>query len=133
MASQLGFSDTVYGLGAGIFFVGYLLAEVPGNLLLHRVGARRWFARILITWGAISASMVFTTSPESFYVLRFILGVAEAGFFPGVIYYLMQWFPEDRRSRATSLFYLGAPIAGVIGSPLSGFILNHFGDRKSVV
>lgn len=132
MASQLGFSDTVYGLGAGIFFIGYLLAEVPSNLLLHRVGARRWFARILITWGAISASMVFTTSPESFYVLRFILGMAEAGFFPGVIYYLMQWFPEDRRSRATSLFYLGAPIAGVIGSPLSGFILNHFSGTANL-
>lgn len=125
MGSELELSDTVYGLGAGIFFIGYLLAEVPSNLMLYRFGARRWFARILVTWGILSAAMMFTTSATSFYVIRFFLGVAEAGFFPGVIYYLSLWFPAANRSRATSLFYLGAPIAGLIGGPLSGYLLDN--------
>lgn len=126
MASDLGLSDTVYGLGAGIFFVGYVIAEVPSNLILHRVGARRWIARILVTWGLLSAAMALTTTPTSFYILRFLLGVAEAGFFPGAVYYLMQWIPADHRGRAMSIFYLGAAISGLIGGPLSGLILQQF-------
>ena len=96
MLDDLGFSQTVYGLGAGIFFIGYFLFEVPSNVILHKVGARIWIARIMITWGAISAAMMFVDSVASFYILRFLLGVAEAGFFPGVIFYLTQWYPAAR-------------------------------------
>lgn len=123
MMSDLNFSDTIYGVGAGIFFIGYFLFEVPSNLILHRVGARRWIARIMITWGLISASMMFVTSPTMFYVLRFLLGVAEAGFFPGIILYLTYWFPAERRGQIIALFMAGVPIAGVIGGPVSGMIL----------
>ena len=98
MKSALGFSDAVYGLGAGIFFIGYFLFEVPSNLILARVGARVWIARIMITWGLISSAMAFVHTPASFYALRFLLGVAEAGFFPGVIYYLGLWFPAEERA-----------------------------------
>jgi ACS family tartrate transporter-like MFS transporter len=124
MNEDLGFSDAVYGLGAGIFFIGYFLFEIPSNLIMERVGARIWIARIMFTWGIISAAMFLVTGPISFYVLRFLLGIAEAGFFPGMILYLTYWFPTRERARRTALFMSAIPIAGVIGSPLSGFILS---------
>jgi MFS transporter, ACS family, tartrate transporter len=123
MKGQLGFSDKVYGLGAGIFFAGYFLFQVPSNLALARFGARRWIAVIMVVWGVISASMIFVGTPRSFYLLRFLLGVAEAGFFPGMILYLRQWFPSAARARAIALFMTAAPLAGVIGGPISGLLL----------
>ncbi len=126
MLQDLGFSDAVYGLGAGIFFVGYLMFEVPSNLILLKVGARRWIARIMVTWGLISAGMMFVSGPTSFYVLRFLLGVAEAGFIPAILLYLTYWFPNKRRSKVTALFLTGIPMSGVIGGPLSGWMMNHF-------
>lgn len=123
MLSDLRFSETVYGLGAGIFFIGYFLFEIPSNVILHRVGARLWIARVMLTWGVISAAMLFVTSATGFYILRFLLGVAEAGFFPGVILYLTYWYPSDRRAGIIALFMTGIPVAGVIGGPLSGWIL----------
>jgi len=123
MLTDLGFSETVYGLGAGIFFIGYFIFEIPSNIILHRVGARRWIARVMLTWAVISASMVFVTTPRVFYILRFLLGVAEAGFFPGVILYLTYWYPAARRAGVIALFMTGIPIAGVIGGPISGWIL----------
>lgn len=126
MLSDLKFSETVYGLGAGIFFIGYFIFEVPSNLMLHRFGARRWIARIMISWGVISACMMLVQTPTSFYILRFLLGVAEAGFFPGIILYLTYWYPATRRAKVTSLFMTGIPMAGVIGGPLSGWILTSF-------
>jgi MFS family permease len=126
MAVDLQFSDTVYGLGAGIFFIGYFLFEVPSNLLLHRIGARRALARIMVTWGLLSSAMMFVTTPTSFYVLRFLLGVAEAGFFPGVVLYLTWWYPAARRGRVTALFVTAVAISGVIGNPLSGWIMQRF-------
>ena len=128
MLSDLKFSETIYGLGAGIFFIGYFLMEVPSNLALHRFGARKWIARIMITWGLISAAMIFVKTPAVFYVLRFLLGVAEAGFFPGIILYLTYWYPASRRSKITALFMTGIPIAGVIGGPLSGWVLQRFNN-----
>lgn len=119
MRSALGFSDTVYGFGAGVFFLGYFLFEVPSNLILARTGARIWIARIMITWGLISSAMAFVETPVQFYVLRFLLGVAEAGFFPGVIYYLGQWFPASARAAAISRFMTAAAVSGIIGGPLS--------------
>ena len=126
MMAALGFSETVYGLGAGIFFIGYFLFEVPSNLILHRVGARVWIGRIMITWGLVSASFMFVTTPTMFYVLRFLLGLAEAGFYPGIILYLTYWFPSSRRARMTSLFMTAIPISGVFGGPLSGWIMATF-------
>src|SRR5215204_1098961 len=123
MNEDLGFSDAVYGLGAGIFFIGYFLFEVPSNLILERIGARVWIARILIAWGIISTAMFLVQGPVSFYILRFPLGVAEAGFFPGMILYLTYWFPARERARRVALFMTAVPIAGVIGSPLSGALL----------
>jgi D-galactonate transporter len=123
MLNDLQFSEAIYGLGAGIFFIGYFVFEVPSNLLLHRFGARRWIARIMISWGLISGCMLFVTTPTTFYVMRFLLGAAEAGFFPGIILYLTYWYPAARRSKVTSLFMTGIPMAGVIGGPLSGWIL----------
>lgn len=123
MNERFGFDPAVYGFGAGIFFIGYALCEVPSNLILARVGARRWIARIMITWGLISASMMFVRGPLSFYTLRFLLGVAEAGFFPGIIYYLGQWFPAEARARAIARFAIAIPLAGVIGGPVSGALL----------
>ncbi|MDP9649292.1 MFS transporter [Paraburkholderia caledonica] len=124
MLNDLRFSETVYGMGAGIFFLGYFLFEVPSNLVLHRVGARKWLARIMLTWAVISASFVFVKSPTAFYVLRFLLGVAEAGFAPGVILYLTYWFPAARRAKALSLFFMAIPLAGIVGGPLSGWIMH---------
>ena len=126
MLADLQFSETVYGLGAGVFFIGYFFFEVPSNIIMHKVGARVWIGRIMITWAIISAAMLYVTSPTMFYVLRFLLGVAEAGFFPGIVLYLTYWFPAQRRSRMNALFMIGIPIAGVIGGPLSGWILNAF-------
>jgi D-galactonate transporter len=125
MMDQLGFSDTVYGLGAGMFFIGYFLFEVPSNIILHRMGARVWIGRIMISWGLISAAMMFVTTPMTFYVMRFFLGVAEAGFFPGIILYLTYWYPAERRARITAMFMTGIAIAGVIGGPVSGIIMKY--------
>lgn len=119
MKSALGFSDTVYGLGAGIFFVGYFLFEVPSNLILARIGARVWIARIMITWGLISSAMALVRTPAEFYALRFLLGVAEAGFFPGVIYYLSLWFPAAARASAISRFMTATAVSGIVAGPLS--------------
>jgi len=124
MASDLHFSDTVYGLGAGVFFLGYFLFEVPSNLLMHRIGARLTMARIMILWGLISAATLFVTSPEMFYAMRFLLGLAEAGFFPGVVLYLTYWYPAQRRGRAQTLLVTGVAVAGVLGNPVSGWIMN---------
>ncbi|WP_321842374.1 MFS transporter [Paraburkholderia bannensis] len=129
MLSDLQFSETVYGLGAGIFFIGYFFFEVPSNLLMHKVGARVWIARIMLTWAVISAASLFVTTPTQFYIVRFLLGVAEAGFFPGIVLYLTYWFPAARRSRMNALFMIGIPVAGVLGGPLSGWILAAFDGR----
>ena len=123
MQQALQFSESVYGLGAGIFFIGYFIFEIPSNVMLHRVGAGKWIARIMVTWAVLSAAMMFVNSALSFYLVRFLLGVAEAGFFPGIILYLTYWFPAARRGRATSLFLAAIALAGVIGNPLSGWIL----------
>ncbi len=129
MLDDLKFSETVYGLGAGMFFIGYFLFEVPSNLLLHRFGARLWIGRIMITWGLVSASFMFIKTPASFYALRFILGIAEAGFFPGIILYLTYWYPSDRRARIVAMFMAAPPLAGVFGGPLSGWIMESFSGR----
>jgi MFS transporter, ACS family, tartrate transporter len=123
MNRDLHFSSSAYGLGAGIFFVGYAICEVPSNLILARVGASRWMARIMISWGLIASAMMFVRTPVHFYILRFLLGVAEAGFFPGIIYYLSQWFPTVARARAMSWFTIAVPLSAVIGGPLGGALL----------
>jgi D-galactonate transporter len=123
MKADLGFSERVYGFGAGIFFIGYFIFEVPSNLILARMGARVWIARIMITWGVISSAMLWTTTPSVFYTLRFLLGAAEAGFFPGIIYYLTNWFPAVQRARAVSRFMMAIQIAGILGGPLGGVLL----------
>jgi MFS transporter, ACS family, tartrate transporter len=124
MNADLGFSSAAFGFGSGVFFLGYCLFEVPSNLVLHRVGARRWISRIMISWGAISAAMMFVRTTPTFYVLRFLLGAAEAGFFPGVVYYLSHWYPEGQRARAIAAFMTAVPVSGVIGGPLSGALLS---------
>jgi sugar phosphate permease len=121
--ADFGISAAAYAFGAGLFFVGYALFEVPSNLLLHKVGARWWLARIMVTWGIIAAAFVFVQGPISFYILRFLLGVAEAGFFPGVILYLTYWIPARHLSRARGYFYMGIALAGILGNPLSGGLL----------
>ena len=123
MATDLHLSDTVFGLGAGIFFIGYFIFEVPSNVILHRVGARIWIARIMVTWGIVSGAMVFVNGPIMFYVMRFLLGVAEAGFFPGVVLYLTYWYPANRRGKITALFMTAIALSGVIGGPLSGWVM----------
>ena len=123
MNRDLHFSATVYGLGAGLFFVSYAALEIPSNLLLVRVGARRWLARIMLTWGLLAAGMMLIRTPTHFYVMRFLLGAAEAGFFPGVIYYLNQWFPAHHRGRAISRFYIAAPLSGVVMGSVAGSLL----------
>ncbi|BEP59492.1 MFS transporter [Variovorax sp. V213] len=132
MGQDLGFSETVFGLGAGIFFLGYFLFEVPSNLLLNRVGARIWIARIMITWGVLSACFVFVETSTSFYILRFLLGVAEAGFYPGVILYLTHWYPAHRRARIIAVFMSAIPVAGIFGNPLSGWIMDSFHGISSM-
>ncbi|WP_288436395.1 MFS transporter [uncultured Pseudomonas sp.] len=138
MLSDLGMSDAAYGLGAGIFFIGYFLFEVPSNLMLHRVGAKLWIARIMITWGLVSSLMAFTgpiaqwlgiSHELTFYGLRFLLGVCEAGFFPGVILYLTYWFPAALHSRMMAIVILGNPVSFIFGGPLSGAIMYYMGSN----
>ncbi|WNZ80935.1 MFS transporter [Pseudomonas sp. P105] len=124
MLDDLKFSEAVYGLGAGMFFVGYLMFEIPSNIALHRFGARRWIARIMVTWGLLSAAMMFIETPATFYLLRFLIGIAEAGFFPGIIFYLTTWFPSHRRGVIISLFIAGLPISSMLGSLISGLIMH---------
>ena len=128
MAQELGFSNAVYGFGAGIFFAGYVLFEVPSNMILAKVGARLWFTRIMVTWGLVSGLTCLVSSPTQFYVMRFLLGAAEAGFIPGLVYYIGEWFPANRRGRAMSVFYTGLAVSGLIGGPLSGLVMQSM-DR----
>ena len=123
MQSELGFCDAMYGFGASVFFVGYFLFEVPSNIVLHRVGAKRWIARIMITWGIASACMMFVHTETWFYVLRFLIGALEAGFVPGALYFFTKWFPSSRRGRINSFFMASIALCGIIGSPLSGAIM----------
>src|SRR5258708_12033767 len=127
MNKDLGFSPTMFGFGAGIFFLGYFLFEVPSNLVVDKVGARIWIARVMITWGLISGAMAFVQGSTSFYVLRFLLGAAEAGFFPGIILYLSFWFPARQRAAVTAIFMAAAPLSTVLGSPVSGALLEMHG------
>src|SRR6476620_8940937 len=127
LEEDLGFSGAVYGFGAGIFFIGYFLLEVPSNLALHRFGARKWMARIMITWGLISACTIFVQGPLSFYTVRFMLGIAEAGFFPGMILYLSFWYPARERARAVGVFMSAIAISYAIGAPISGGIMSALG------
>jgi ACS family tartrate transporter-like MFS transporter len=127
MNAALGLSFDVFGTGAGVFFIGYFLFEVPSNFALARVGARRWLARIGIVWGVVSIAMLFITGPRSFYVMRFLLGAAEAGFFPGVVLYLTYWFPGPERARAVAQFSTASMAAGIFGAPLSGVLLSMRG------
>ena len=123
MKPDLGFSDTVYGLGAGIFFLGYFIFEIPSNLILEKVGARLWITRILFTWGVVSAAMMFVKTAGWFYFMRFLLGIAEAGFYPGIILYLTYWFPTVQRAQAVARFVAVSAIVGVLGGPVSGQLL----------
>jgi ACS family tartrate transporter-like MFS transporter len=123
MNRDLGFGPEVYGFGAGVFFFGYCLFEVPSNLVLYRTGARLWIARIMVTWGLAASAMMLVHTPGSFYALRFLLGVAEAGFFPGIIFYLTYWYPAPERARAYATFLAAIPVCGVIGGPISGALL----------
>jgi len=127
MQQQFNLSESVYGLGSGIFFIGYFIFEIPSNVMLHKVGAGRWIARIMVSWAVLSAAMMFVNSALSFYIVRFLLGVAEAGFFPGIILYLTYWFPAARRGRATSMFLAAIAVAGLVGNPVSGWILHSMG------
>ena len=124
MNRDLHFSASIYGFGAGLFFLSYAVCEVPSNLMLFRFGARRWLARIMITWGLLAIAMMFVKTPVQFYVVRFLLGMAEAGFFPGVVFYLMQWFPAERRARTISRFYVSLPISSALMGALAGALLN---------
>jgi len=124
MNKELGFSASVFGFGAGIFFLGYFVFEVPSNLALERFGARKWIARIMLSWGLLSGGMAFVTGETGFYVMRVLLGAAEAGFFPGIIFYLTLWFPASYRGRVTSLFVIALPLSVVIGAPVSGLIFS---------
>mgnify|MGYP001222454264 CR=1 FL=1 len=126
MLDALHMSEKAYGLGAGIFFLGYIACGVPSNLMLQRVGARKWLALIMVVWGLLSAAQMFVQGPTSFYILRFITGAAEAGFFPGLVLYLTRWFPSARHGRVMTLFMSAIPLSGVVGGPLSGWMLSHF-------
>ncbi len=126
MLDALGMSEIVYGTGAGIFFLGYVASGVPSNLILHKLGARRWIAIMMVLWGGLSAAMMTVGGPTAFYVLRFLTGVAEAGFFPGIVFYLTNWFPTQRRGQVMALFMSAIPVSGVVGGPLSGWMLSHF-------
>lgn len=124
MVNSLHFSEAAYGFGAGLFFVGYFFFEVPSNLLMHRIGARRWIARIMITWGIVSGATALVHTAAMFYAIRFLLGVAEAGFFPGMVLYLTYWFPSHRRGKMVALMMAGNPVSGILGGPLSGGIMH---------
>ena len=128
MGQELGLSDSMYGFGAGVFFVGYCLFEIPSNMILHRVGARLWLARIMIVWGIVSACTLFVRTPEQFYVVRFLLGLSEAGFYPGALLFLTNWFPRFARSQAIAIMLLGSSLSAIIGSPLSGGIMGFLDD-----
>lgn len=132
MQVDRGFSETVFGFGAGIFFLGYFLFGLPSNLLMVRVGAKRWIAGIMIAWSLCSASFIFISSPASYYAMRFLLGVAEAGFYPGAILYLTYWFPSHHRARIIALFMSAIPAAGVFGNPLSGWIMGSFNNSAGL-
>jgi sugar phosphate permease len=132
MAADLGFSDAVYGFGAGIFYLAYAIFEVPSNLIMHRVGARRWIARIAVSWGLVSMCMLFVRAPASFYALRLLLGMAECGLFPGIILYLTYWYPAHRRGRIVALFMAALPISGLVGGPLSGWIMQRFAGMSGL-
>ena len=125
MLGDLKFSNAVYGLGAGIFFLGYFFFEVPSNLILHKIGARVWISRLLVTWGIVSACTALVRTPWEFYSVRFLLGVAESGFFPGMVLYLTYWFPSHRRAKMVALLMAGIPVSGVIGGPMGGYILHR--------
>lgn len=128
MRGELHLSDRAYGNAAGVFFLGYLLFQVPSNIVLQKVGVRRWICGLMVTWGLISCSMIFIRGPHSFYLLRFLLGAAEAGFFPGMIFYMKGWFPANARARAVAWFMTANPLAGVIGSPISGALMGLRGS-----
>ena len=132
MLDALHLSEAAFGLGAGLFFVGYIIFEVPSNLVMEKVGAKIWIARIMITWGILSGLTMFVTSPTQFYILRFLLGAAEAGFLPGVLYYLTTWFPTYYRGKIIALFMIGLPLAVIIGSPLSGWIMTSFDNARGL-
>jgi ACS family tartrate transporter-like MFS transporter len=123
MNDDLHFSATVYGLGAGLFFIGYALCELPSNLLMLRYGARRWLTRIMLTWGVLAAAMMFVRTPWEFYAVRLLLGIAEAGFFPGVVYYLTLWFPASMRARAISRFYIALPLSSTVMGAVAGWLM----------
>ena len=125
MNSDLGLSAAAYGLGAGLFFIGYFFFEVPSNVILHRVGARIWIARIMITWGVVASATAFVQGEISFYIVRFLLGIAEAGFFPGIILYLTYWFPRAQRARVVALFFLAVPLSSVLGAPISTLLIQN--------
>jgi len=125
MMGDLKFSESVYGLGAGIFFLGYFLFEVPSNLMLHKVGARAWICRVLVTWGIISGCTALVQTPWQFYTVRWLLGVAESGFFPGMILYLTYWFPSQRRAQMVAILLAGSAVSGIVGGPVSGYILHY--------
>lgn len=127
MSIDLGLSATAFGIGAGLFFLTYSILEIPSNLIMEKVGARFWITRIMITWGLLSAAMAFVTGPTSFYILRLLLGAAEAGLYPGVILYMTYWFSQEERAKATGLFLLGVCLANIIGAPLSGLLLSMDG------
>ena len=130
MNAQLGFTASVYGFGGGLFFISYAILEIPSNLALARVGARRWLARIMVTWGLVAMSMALVRTDWQFYLVRFLLGAAEAGFFPGVIYYLGLWFPQSHRGRAISRFYIAAPLASVVMGAVAGGLLGLDGHLR---
>lgn len=132
MMKDLAMSDAVFAGGAGIFFIGYFFFEVPSNVLLKKFGARRWIARIMISWGVISACMIFVRSERSFYAVRFLLGLAEAGFFPGVIFYLTLWYPSKLRSTRTAWFVAAIAVSGVVGNPMSGWIMDSFSGAMNL-
>jgi ACS family tartrate transporter-like MFS transporter len=125
MNPDLGLSAAAYGLGAGLFFVGYFFFEVPSNVILHRVGARLWIARIMVTWGIVASATAFVTNEIGFYAVRFLLGVAEAGFFPGIILYLTYWFPRAQRAKVVALFFLAVPLSTVLGAPISTLLIQN--------
>ena len=130
MLQDLKFTEYIYGLGAGLFFIGYFFFEVPSNIIMHRIGARKWITRIMISWGIISAATMFVKTPMMFYGMRFLLGIAEAGFFPGIILYLTYWYPSQWRSRMVALLVAANPVSGVIGGPISGWIMQSLTGKS---